>query len=123
MIRKHIVLSWIIIQILFISCQNKTANKLSSNVKIAVSVDSVINSLEGAWGVDSNRVANFAIYGDSIYYPDPNLKYKFSLIKDTLIINTGNGERQKIVISYLTNDSLILYYPNAERKIIYYKRK
>ncbi len=71
-------------------------------------------NIKGIWGHDENENAYFGIYDDSIYYPDPDLWYKYELNFDTLIIHKEDNNVEKIKIMQQTNDSLILYYTDFE---------
>jgi len=64
----------------------------------------------GAWGDDEIGNAQFDFYSDSIYYPDPNLWYKYNLNADTLIITKEDSYKEKIVINKISSDSMTLNY-------------
>ena len=111
--------------ILMISCGQSTTKDSTSELDYDKSHEtdnlnttSVMNKIEinikGAWGNDKNGNAYFGIYDDSIYYPDPDLWYKYELISDTIIIYKEENMIEKIIILKLTNDSLVLFYPDYE---------
>ena len=79
--------------------------------------------LKGAWGTDTNLNASFGIYSDSIYYPDPDLWYKYSINGDTIILYDGNNIENKMLVVSLTKDTLILKYLLVNEDIKYSKRK
>ena len=79
-------------------------------------------TIKGAWGNDENGNAYFGIYDDSIYYPDPDLWYKYELISDTIVIYKEENTIEKIQILKLSSDSLVLFYPDYEITVTLLKR-
>jgi hypothetical protein len=79
--------------------------------------------LQGAWGIDTNLNAIFGIYADSIYYPDPNSWFNYSINADTLIIYSGNKIEDKVLVTKITTDSLVLNYLRVNEVVRYSKRK
>jgi hypothetical protein len=78
----------------------------------------------GAWGDEvSTGNADFGVYKDSIYYPDPNIWYKYSLSNDTIILYRENGVIEKVLIKSVTNDSMILEYLDYQIYGSYRRRK
>ena len=103
----------------FISCQNSN-DKSYKETRLTSQRDVI---LEGTWGSDNNGNAQFAFYGDSIYYPDPNTMYKFTVKKDTLLIFREEKWIEKVLILSYTSDSLILKYLLGNEIISYEKRE
>jgi hypothetical protein len=82
-----------------------------SNQKNLNNQDYKIEEILGAWGDDaSTGNADFDIYHDSIYYPDPNLWYKYSLNHDTILLFRENNVIEKVLIKNITKDSMTLEY-------------
>ena len=67
-----------------------------------------------AWGNDELGNAYFAFYKDSIYYPDPNLWYKYDIAGDTIRIFKEENYIEKLLIKQLDQDSLIVEYLDYE---------
>jgi hypothetical protein len=76
----------------------------------------------GAWGDDEIGNAQFAFYSDSMYYPDPNLWYKYDLKADTLIITKEDNYKEKIIINKISSVSMTLYYLDYGISETYRKR-
>ena len=109
---------------LFNCCSSSNENKINSDSeKILILTKDNIPLLQGAWGVDTNLTANFGIFPDSIYYPDPNLWYKYSINADTLIIYSNDISEDKILVTKLTKDSLVLKYLLINEVVSYSRRK
>ncbi len=79
--------------------------------------------IQGAWGEDEIENAQFAFYGDSIYYPDPNLWCKYKVVNDTIFIQRDNNWIEKVLILSVNDDSLKLNYLDYDDIEIYEKRK
>jgi len=109
---------------LFIGCNTSNENNIKSNSgqNFIITKDN-ISFLQGAWGIDTNFNASFGIYSDSIYYPDPNLWYRFSIKGDTLITYSGKTIEDKMIVLNISKDSLTLKYLQVNEVIKYYKRK
>ena len=113
--------------ILLGSCSNpkkgaKKENILEEKPKIENSSKDD-NSIIGLWGNDEVGNAMFAFYPDSIYYPDPNLTYKYDLIEDTIVIYKEDNYVEKIKIIGITKDSLYLHFIDYEVDGSFEKRK
>jgi hypothetical protein len=105
-------------------CSSFNENKTNSDVeKILILTKSNISLLQGAWGIDPNLNANFGIYTDSIYYPDPDLWYKYSINADTLIIYSEINIEDKILVTKISKDSLVLKYLQVNEVVRYSRRK
>jgi hypothetical protein len=101
------------------SCLVKN-NSISKN---SLSTQIENNLLKGAWGNNISGNADFAFYCDSIYYPDPNISYKYTIVKDTITIFVEDNKVLKILILKNTIDSLILNYQDPNIIMRYGKRK
>ncbi len=67
-------------------------------------------NLKGTYGGDEETEnAYCGIYDDSIYYPEPNIRVKYELRKDTIITTDSEDYIEKFIILKLSTDSLILY--------------
>jgi hypothetical protein len=110
--------------ILCYCCNSSFEKKIkSTSENNLILTKSNISLLQGAWGLDTNLNASFGIYRDSIYYPDPNLWYKYSISADTLIIYSDQNIEDEILVIKITTDSLILKYLRENEVMRYSKRK
>jgi len=117
-------LSVLVLLALCNSCNTLNENGIKSGPGTnLILTKSNISLLQGAWGTDTNLNATFGIYSDSIYYPDPNLWYKYSISADTLITYSGKNIEDKMLVTKITNDSLILKYLRVNEVMRYSKRK
>lgn len=81
------------------------------------------NKILGSWGNDELGNALFAFYPDSIYYPNENLRYKYSMKSDTIIIKLEDKLIEKVQILEITDKSLKLNYLNYDKVQIVNKRE
>ena len=66
-------------------------------------------NLIGAYGGDEETEnAYFGIFEDSIYYPDSDVRAKYELKGDTIILTDSDNSIEKLLILKLTTDSLVL---------------
>jgi len=109
----------LIITTLFIvvSCDQSTKTKKEKIKKI--NKEDIID----AWGNDENENAVFAIYDDSIYYPDPNNWYRYELHDDTILIFEEDNYIMKMVVKRVDSDSLTLENLNYGITHTYERRK
>ena len=125
---RIIVLTAVLLNSCFIKSEQTSTNHIEKISVIerdlkSVEIEDKNNSLLGAWGNDELGNAVFAFYSDSIYYPDPNLTYKYDLNQDTLTIYKEDNNLERIKILKMTMDSLILNYLDYEIEVLYKKRK
>ena len=83
----------------------------------------VKSKLLGSWGNDDLGNAIFAFYTDSIYYPDANLRYKYSINSDTILIEKEDKYIEKIRLLDINDEALKLEYIDYEIIETYDKRK
>lgn len=114
--KKMIVL--LFVGLITFACVNKNthneANKVGtpSNEQVVGSVN-----LEGAWGTSKEENARFGFYGDSVYYPDPDLWCTFQIKNDTIIIFLEDIVHEKFIVRSISRDSLIIFYPEYEMQL------
>jgi hypothetical protein len=73
------------------------------------------NLLKGVWGKDINENANFQIMQDTIYYPDADMRLKYTLSDSTMTVFDENGDTNyAMIIVKLTEDSLVVVRTIAE---------
>ena len=115
--KKHLIHLLILIFIGYSCAQKEKPEKKIKSQEINA------DDLLGAWGGDSiTENAYFAFFKDSIYYPDPNLTYKYIVKHDTLIIFTEENTQEKIIIRKISKDSLSLDYLDINQLETYKKR-
>ncbi len=121
---NQLILLFALILLLQISCNNpkpETYNK--SNKEVTNKIEDSTNILiQGSWGSDENDNANFGIYKDSIYYPDPDTWLKISILNDTLFIHEDESNVEKALIMKLDEDSLLLNYLTINVVVGYARR-
>ena len=100
-----------------VSCGQTTKTKKEETIKINKS------EIIDAWGNDENENAAFAIYDDSIYYPDPNSWYRYELHDDTILIFQEDNYIVKMVVKRVDSDSLTLENLNYGMIHSYERRK
>jgi len=100
-----------------VSCGQTTKTKKEETRKINKS------EIIDAWGNDDNGNAIFAIYDDSIYYPDPNNWYKYELHNDTILIFQEDDYIEKLIVKNVDSDSMTLENLNYEMTFTYERRK
>jgi hypothetical protein len=106
--------------IIISSCRNSNENNPLVKSHQIYKVEDIL----GAWGDDySTGNADFGVYHDSIYYPDPNLWYKYTLKKDTIFLFRENNIVEKILIKSITKDSMTLEYLNYNVNGSYRRRQ
>jgi len=115
------ILGALIIPFLILSSCNNSINE--SNAKKHITIENSSDVLDGIWGSNEKSNADFGIYGDSIYYVDPNLWYKISYSQDTLKIFQEDKFIEKILVQRVDKDSLILKYLDMDIIMRYKKRK
>ena len=80
-------------------------------------------SIIDAWGNDAIGNAFFAFYEDSVYYPDPNLWYRYDIVGDTIRIFQEQNYIEKLLIKKLDKDSLVIEYLDLDLVKSYERRK
>jgi hypothetical protein len=115
------ILGVLIVLFLILSSCNNSINK--SNAKKHITIGNTSNALDGVWSSNEKSNADFGIYGDSIFYVDPNLWYKISYIQDTLKIYKEDKYIERILVQRVDKDSLILKYIDIDIILRYKKRK
>ena len=85
--------------------------------------DQAKSKIQGAWGNDELGNALFAFYPDSIYYPDDNLRYKYSIKNDTIMIQLEDNLVEKIKIIEISDGTLKLNYIEYDKILIVDKRE
>lgn len=104
--------------------ENKIEIELQNGLVTSISIkEQGKNKILGAWGNDELDNALFAFYPDSIYYPDENLLYKYSMSSDTIMIQLENKLIEKIQILEITDKSLKLNYIHYNKVQIVNKRE
>ena len=106
---KRVIISGIVILIF-----SSFLYLFSQNAK-EIFLSKTIENLNGAYGGDEeSENAYFAIYTDSVYYPDSDNWVKLKLNHDTIFLTDNKECVEKLLIRKLTKDSLILYNLNYE---------
>jgi len=103
-------------------------NEIKLNFKNGIVTDvyqqnPIKDKLLGAWGNDELGNAVFAFYPDSMYYPDANLWYKYSIISDTIRIEKENKNIEKVQVVEINDETVKLNYLDYEIIETYNKRK
>lgn len=98
----------LIVSIISISCVRNTRDikDLIKNQNSNINVD----LFNGAWRHDENENAIFGVFGDSLYYPDSDMWYRYEIYSDSLFIIHNDGYIEKAQILELNNNILILNY-------------
>jgi len=88
------------------SCQSNSEETTSNSKEPLKMIDQNYQLIQGIWEESQDDNAFFVIEKDSIYYFESEIRIKYEVKKDTLIIYY-NGYTARNFIHLLTQDSLV----------------
>ena len=106
--------------VVVLSCRNTIDTGFRSQAETPASAKSLVDKIQGIWGMMGDETASFIIRKDRIIYPEIDAGYRYYLKNDSIKIKYGEDE-QVFAVHIENPDTLIL--TGNERRVYYRYRE
>jgi len=118
---KAAIILYLILMIVNLSCRNTidTGFRYQDETRVPANAKSLVDKIQGIWGIIGDETASFVIREDRIIYPEIDAGFRYYLKNDSIKIKYGEGE-QVFAVHIENPDTLIL---TGNERRVYYRYK
>jgi len=116
---KAAIILYLILMVVNLSCRNTIDTGFRYQAETPTDAKSLVDKIQGIWGMPGDETASFVIREDRIIYPEIDAGYRYYLKKDSIKIKYGEGE-QVFALHIEHPDTLIL---TGNERRVYYRYK